>query len=130
MPMQFSNQVCANFLISILFAVLSSYTLKSSKILSQMYDPEVSNFIKLREDSCKRGHKNRSRLDVRKHSFWLRVVDSWNQLPCSVVEAETVSAFERRLDWHWKHQLIYYSYRDSEAIIPTGHDSKYQRKKN
>ena len=39
------------------------------KILSQKYDPEVNSFIKLREDSCTRGHKykifkNRSRLDV------------------------------------------------------------------
>ena len=106
--------------------------IETYKILSQKYDPEVSNFIKLREDSCTRGHKykifkNRSRLDVRKYSFCMRVVDSWNQLPPSVVEAETVNAFERRLDRHWKLQPIYYSYR--EAIIPTGQDPKIPKKK-
>ena len=55
----------------------------------------------------------------------MRVVDSWNQLPSSVGEAETVIAFERRLDG--KHQPIYYSYR--EAIIPTGQDPKIPKKK-
>ena len=101
--------------------------IETYKIISQKYDPEVNNFIKLREDSCTRGHKykifkNRSRLDVRKYSFCMRVVESWNQLPSSVVEAETVSVFKRRLDGHWEHQPIYYSYR--EAIIPNGHDRK------
>ena len=71
--------------------------------------------------------QKRSRLDVRKYSFCMRVVDSWNQLPPSVVEAETVNAFERRLDRHWKHKPIYYSYR--EAIIPTGQDPKIPMKK-
>ena len=46
----------------------------------------------------------------------MRVVDSWNQLPSSVVEALTVSAFERRLDQQWKHQPIYYSYRDNNKV--------------
>ena len=60
-------------------------------ILFQKYDPEVSNFIKPREDSCTRGHKykilnNRSRLDVSKYSFCMRVVASRNKLPSSVVE--------------------------------------------
>ena len=57
----------------------------------------------------------------------MRVVDSWNQLPSSVGEAETVIAFEWRLDGHWKHQPIYYSY--IEAIIPTGQDPKIPKKK-
>ena len=85
--------------------------IESYKILSQKYDPEVSNFTKLREDSCTRGHKykifkNRFRLDVRKYCFCMRVVESWNQLPSSVVETESVSAFERRLDRHWKTTVI------------------------
>ena len=50
--------------------------IEAYKILSQKYDPEVSNFSKLREDSCTRGHDykmltTRSRLDVRKFSFYI-----------------------------------------------------------
>ena len=72
-------------------------------ILTEKYDSEVSKFIKLREDSYTRGHqfkifKCRPRLNIRKYSFCMRVVDLWNGLPSSVLEAETVSAFERRLD--------------------------------
>ena len=105
--------------------------IETYKILTQKYDPEVSNFIKLREDSCTRGHKykifkSRPRLDIRKYSFCMRVVDTWNQLPSSVVEAETVSAFERRLDRHWKNQPIYFIYR--EAIKPNGLDLEKPRK--
>ena len=45
--------------------------------------------------------KRRARLDVRKHSFALRVVDDWNSLPPSVVSAETLNQFKARLDRHW-----------------------------
>ena len=100
------------------------------KILSQKYDPEVRNFIKLREDSCT-GHeykifKSIPRLDIRKYSFCMGVVDTWNQFPSCVVETETVSAFKRRLDRHSKNQQIYYIYR--EAIKHTGLDPETPKK--
>ena len=39
--------------------------IETYKILSQKYNPEVSNFIKLREDSCTRGHKYKySKIDL------------------------------------------------------------------
>ena len=99
------------------------------KILSEKYDPEVSNFINLRDDSNTRGHiykiyKSRARLNVRKYSFCMRIVDQWNSLPSDVVEAKTVNSFERRLDKLWRDQPIYYNYRDT--INPTGYDKKTQ----
>lgn len=101
--------------------------IETYKILTEKYDPEVSKFIRLREDSYTRGHqykifKCRPRLNVRKYSFCLRVVDLWNGLPSNVVEAKTVCVFERRLDKLWKNQPVYYNYR--EAITPTGLDTK------
>ena len=54
-----------------------------------------------------RGHslklfKRPARLDVRKYCFPLRVVDSWNSLPESVIESPSLNTFKRRLDDHWQ----------------------------
>ena len=53
-----------------------------------------------------RGHKyklfkRRSRLNIRKNVFSNRVVDTWNNLPDSVVEAPSVNSFKGRLNRHW-----------------------------
>ena len=45
--------------------------------------------------------KQRSRLDIRKNSFTMRVVDDWNRLPASIVGSETLDQFKARLDRHW-----------------------------
>ena len=50
-----------------------------------------------RENSCK-FFKNRFRLDTGKYSFANRVVDEWNQLPDSVIQATSVNAFKGKLD--------------------------------
>lgn len=54
-----------------------------------------------------RGHqyklrKERCRLQVRQNFFSNRVVDMWNNLPASVVEAESVNAFKSKLDKYWR----------------------------
>lgn len=53
-----------------------------------------------------RGHplklfKRRARLNTRKNSFGIRVVDNWNSLPESVVMAPSLNAFKSRLNSHW-----------------------------
>ncbi|MBA5248939.1 MAG: hypothetical protein FE834_05320 [Gammaproteobacteria bacterium] len=53
-----------------------------------------------------RGHslklrKRYSRLDLRHNFFGFRVVDLWNDLPESVVAAESVNCFKSRLDAYW-----------------------------
>ena len=50
-----------------------------------------------------RGHdrklvKTRSRLDIRKFFFSQRVVNSWNSLPASVVQATSVNMFKNSYD--------------------------------
>jgi len=52
-----------------------------------------------------RGHdkkliKTRSRLDVRKHFFSQRVINSWNGLPANVVQASSVNMFKNAYDKH------------------------------
>jgi hypothetical protein len=41
---------------------------------------------------------------VRKYTFVVRIVEIWNSLPESVIQAKTVKNFEIGLDEHWKHQ--------------------------
>ena len=47
--------------------------------------------------------KKRHRLKVRSNSFSLRVIDSWNALPESVVMAPSLNCFKSRLNLHWKN---------------------------
>ena len=53
-----------------------------------------------------RGHarklaKKRGRLNIRKYSFGLRVVNEWNALPEWVVNAKDINTFKDNIDKHW-----------------------------
>jgi hypothetical protein len=45
--------------------------------------------------------KGRARLQGRQNFFSQRVVNIWNNLPTSVVEADTVNNFKSKIDKHW-----------------------------
>ena len=97
------------------------------KIMSGKYDPEISNIFQHQEQENRntRGHKYklfkpRCRLNVRKNSFCIRVVNMWNSLSENVVTANTLLTFERRLDRYWENEDQFYNYR---AVITTGQDS-------
>lgn len=100
------------------------------KIVTGKYDAEVSTFIKTQPEHSTRGHKykiykQRPRLNIRKNSFCFRTVDVWNNLPNSVVEADTVKSFESRLDKHWDKQPLKYDY--TATISTTEHDLERPR---
>jgi hypothetical protein len=87
------------------------------KILTGKYDPEVSDFIQLKGESSTRGHNYKifkicPRLNIRIYSFIHRSVDTWNNLPDSVVTAKNIVTFESRLDRLWKDQPLYYNYKE------------------
>lgn len=71
------------------------------KIMSGKYDPEISNIFQHQEQENRntRGHKYklfkpRCRLNIRKNSFCIRVVNMWNSLSENVVTANTLLTFE------------------------------------
>ena len=48
------------------------------------------------------------RLDVRKYSFRLRVTSQWNNLPDSVVNADSMNSFKNHLDKFWNDSEVMY----------------------
>ena len=55
-------------------------------------------------------NKNRCRIDIRKYYFTNRVANIWNDLPESVVSANTLFTFENRLDKYWANQPMKYDF--------------------
>ena len=76
------------------------------KILSGKEHVDSGQFFKMAQnDYCMRGHetkltKERSILDVSKHSFGQKIINSWNSLPAKVVYAKTVSSFKNEYGWN------------------------------
>ena len=76
------------------------------RIMTGIDDLEASDFFTMNSRET-RGHgkkimKQPSRLNLRKFSFFHRVVDDWNYLPSKVVEARDVEQFKAELDDAWK----------------------------
>ena len=54
--------------------------------------------------------------------FSARIVNIWNSLPNSVVDASTVNAFIARLDKFWSHQAVKYDF--TADLTGTGNRSE------
>ncbi|XP_071941143.1 uncharacterized protein [Antedon mediterranea] len=73
------------------------------KIIKGLDDIEAETFFDFREDSRTRGHqfklrKPRARLKIRSHSFSCRIVNTWNNLYHTTVQAENINAFKDQLN--------------------------------
>lgn len=76
------------------------------KIIKGFDNVDYRHFFVVENNTRTRGHryklaKFRSRLNIRRNFFSQRVINKWNELPASVVEAESVNSFKNRLDKHW-----------------------------
>jgi hypothetical protein len=76
------------------------------KLIKGIDRVDFNKFFQLSDTDRTRGHKykiikNRSRLEIRKQFFSQRVVNTWNNLPSFVVEADSVNCFKNRLDSVW-----------------------------
>ena len=54
--------------------------------------------------------------------FSARIVNIWNSLPNSIVDASTANAFKARLDKFWWHQAVKYDF--TADLTGTGNGSK------
>ena len=88
------------------------------KILNDYYPNCDIPQLTLRKDSHTRGHQlkllvKRPKYDIRKYSFTIRVVNSWNALPAAAVTATSINSFKAEFDNHYKNKDIYYNWRAS-----------------
>lgn len=77
------------------------------KIIKGIDKVNYWDFFQLAANSRTRGHryklaKSRSKLEIRRNFFSQRVTNNWNDLPKTVVEAETVNSFKNRYDKYIK----------------------------
>ena len=77
------------------------------KLINRL-DLMVTELVTTRENTTTRGHNlklskpSAARLNIRKNAFKYRVVNEWNSLPNTVIEAKTLNSFKARLNNHWK----------------------------
>jgi len=76
------------------------------KILHDKADTYPKDLLTLSDrpgrKNCLKLYKKRNRLNVCKHSFVSRVVDSWNDLPDEIVTSDDVKMFKSRFDCHMR----------------------------
>jgi len=61
-------------------------------------------------------------VDLRKHYFSARIVNIWNSLPNTVVNASTVNTFKARLDKFWSHQVVKFDF--TADLTGSGNDQE------
>ena len=80
--------------------------IETFKILNNIYDSRVTNFLSKSNFSTTRGHNfklfvQHANFYIRKLFFSIRIVDIWNRLPSNVVNASNIMCFKKRLDKCW-----------------------------
>jgi len=97
------------------------------KITHNIYDEAVSPDLSFYVRASTRGNNYKLvnhpfYYDLRKHFFSARIVNTWNSLPNSIVDANTVNAFKARRDKFWLHQAVKYDF--TANLTDTGNRSK------
>ena len=93
--------------------------IETFKILSNIYDSRVTNFLSKSHFSTTRGHSfmlfvQHANFNIRSWFFSIRIVDIWNRLHSNVVNASNAMCLEKRLDICWADLKIKF---DHEAPL-------------
>ena len=81
--------------------------IETFKILKNIDHINHEHFFELSSQQITRNNGlkikgQRFNTDLRKNFFNIRVIDFWNKLPASVVQANTIATFKNRLDEYYK----------------------------
>jgi len=93
------------------------------KIIHNKYDVRVTPVLEFNNRGLTRGNKyellNKNfHYDIRKYSFTLRVVNTWNSLPDYVLDVDSVNIIKSRLDKFWIGQPVIFDWK--EDLTGTG----------
>ena len=93
--------------------------IETFKILNNICDSRVTNFLSKSNFSTTRGHNfklfvQHTNFNIIKWFFSIRIVDIWNRLRSNVINASNVMCFENRLDKCWADLKIKF---DHEAHL-------------
>lgn len=100
--------------------------IETYKILNNIYDKNICNFLKTKNLSNNRISPRGNNLQlihqqvntgIKQNQFSIRIINTWNSLPDEIVNAPTINSFKNRLDKYWKHQDVLYNYR---AVLNLG----------
>ena len=95
--------------------------IETFKILHGVYDTDTVQFLKLWKDFAGRVSLRGNSLSIfpqqsgnnlRKNAFSVRITNTWNKLPESVVTAPSVNAFKNRLDNFYEGSDVVYDFDD------------------
>ena len=78
------------------FKILHNYDRDSNKDLLKL-----SNYGRTRGHNLKLQNQT-VKSEIRKNSFSIRAVDTWNNLPYDVVNADSVNSLKNKLNIYWK----------------------------
>ena len=90
------------------------------KIMNKIYDQNVTTILKTRLESADRtsprGHKyqlyiERVNKNIRKQTFSIRILNTWNSLPREVAEAPSINSCKNHQDKYWSDQDIVFNYK-------------------
>ena len=93
-------------IIEVFKMMTGKYDNKATKLISSYMHDSGSNTrghpMKLKKKPCSK--------NTTKHFFNRRVINTWNALPQSIVEAPSLNAFKNSLDKHWNNLDIKYNF--------------------
>ncbi len=107
------------------YRMITGEMIETYKTANGKYDSKVAPVLdfNIREELVTRGHqyksyKKRRNTRIRQNNYMNRIVNAWNCLPSCVVEAPSISTFERRLDKYWEHQEVRFNYEAALSLLP------------